>query len=204
MPPGFLHHHSDGHLLVFLYWIPSSPQFTASCILTSTPVLVAPTSCNAPNISIEELHFLRTCWPKLSLIYHHTSLILQMQELLILLPVSPLQGAGNPRLVIRDTVAWGTAVPVFWLPASPRCQPGGDSPHCSRARAAPVTCTPPPITAPSALAGVCPHPHPHLGPYPRSFLTASFHVSFPTPKSIRVKMIKEPQMSYSENHLLFQ
>ena len=103
MPPGFLHHHTDGHLLVFLYWIPSSPQFTASSILTSTPVLVALTSCNAPNISIEELHFLRTFWPKLSLIYH-TSLILQMQELLILLPVSPLQGAGNLKLVILDTV----------------------------------------------------------------------------------------------------
>lgn len=68
----------------------------------------------------------------------------------------------------------------------------------------PCDCTTPlPSPAPSALAGVCPNPHPHLGPYPGSFLTASFHVSFPIPKSIGVKMIKEPQMSYSENHLLF-
>lgn len=134
MPPGFLHHHTDGHPFIFLYWIPSSPQFTASSFLTSTPILVALTSCIAPNMSFEE-HFWRTCWPKLSLIYHHTSLILQLQELLILLPVSPLQGAGNPRLVRLDTVASGTAVPVFWLPTGPRCQPWGDSPHCSSAHA---------------------------------------------------------------------
>ena len=88
-----------GPPLRFLYWIPSSPQFTASSFLTSTPILVASTSCIAPNMSFEESHFWRTCWPKLSLVCHHTSLILQLQELLTLLPVSPLQGAGNLRLV---------------------------------------------------------------------------------------------------------
>lgn len=101
------------------------------------------------------------------------------------------------------SVASGTAVPVFWPPTA-HATSLEETPSLLMCPCSPCYLhSPLPSPAPSALACVCPNPHPHLWSLPKVLPDCFLHVSFPIPKSIRVKMIKEPQMSYSENHLLF-
>lgn len=101
------------------------------------------------------------------------------------------------------SVASGTAVPVFWPPTA----------HATSLEETALTAhvpvqpllpaQPPPITC-TVGTGLC-LPQPTSTPWslPKVLPDCFLHVSFPIPKSIGVKMIKEPQMSYSENHLLF-